>query len=729
MKKIINTFQTLVFLLVSVVYVQAQSGSACSNLNFSLGNFTNWVCKISSSSSIGNTAYQYLTWTGSTAVGGRHTIMTNIYGYDENTCNGTINAKLALVPNGFNQSARVGNMQTMCEADAIIYQMVVDTNNALMLLHFSVVFNDPSHPPEAQPCFELRIQDSSGNLLNVGCNRYFVICDASIPGFIDCSSQLRWRDWTTVGVSLFDLMGQTIYIVLATADCQYCGHYGYGYVVGECRPMEIQIQYCKGTSEARLEAPEGFVSYVWRAPNGGIVGNNQKLNIQNPPDGATYTVTMQSAIGCTSNLSCVIKKAMITPDFTCDSLTDICFPTTVHLVQCAYASGSNVAYWDWNIFKISENVGTEFVSGDTSLTYTFKDTGHYKILLTVYTENGCSDTSSVIVYSQPPIDVSIDAPSLICKNTETEITASGADTYEWIGVKRVQSDTSAIIDHFGTYMVKGSNANSCAYDTVEINEIDYVIQYITEDNKCTGDTNGKIQITQVIGDYVAPVNHYWEDAGFTNGASMYIREHLAAGTYVAYSIDSMGCFRYDTIPIKDELFLGNIGLIQGESFIQQTGNYTYTLDSVEGAEGYHWWANALTSNGDVRFLDTLSPDPRILVPILSTHAIQLNVVAFNACDTSDTSFLFIQNASRISERIVSNDLNLFPNPTSDQLTIQSKNASVDEITLFDVVGKEVIKQSIHAKECTINLNNLHNGLYFIRIKTENALFTYKILKK
>lgn len=91
--------------------------------------------------------------------------------------------------------------------------------------------------------------------------------------------------------------------------------------------------------------------------------------------------------------------------------------------------------------------------------------------------------------------------------------------------------------------------------------------------------------------------------------------------------------------------------------------------------------------------------------------------------------MFIQNASRISERIVSNDLNLFPNPTSDQLTIQSKNASVDEITLFDVVGKEVIKQSIHAKECTINLNNLHNGLYFIRIKTENALFTYKILKK
>ena len=37
-------------------------------------------------------------WTGSVAVGGRHTIMTNIYGYDENTCNGTINEQLALFP-------------------------------------------------------------------------------------------------------------------------------------------------------------------------------------------------------------------------------------------------------------------------------------------------------------------------------------------------------------------------------------------------------------------------------------------------------------------------------------------------------------------------------------------------------------------------------------------------------------------------------------------------------
>ena len=186
---------TMLILMISYS-LKAQLSSACPNLDFSQGTFSGWVCKISTSQSRPSTEYKDLIWTGSTPVGNRHTIMTDIYGYDQNTCNGNPNANLALVPDGFNQSARVGNDYTMYEADCIVYQMTVDTNNALMLLHFGVVFQDPSHSAAQQPCFELRIQDASGNLLNVGCNRYFVVCDAGIPGFIDCSTQLRWRDWT-----------------------------------------------------------------------------------------------------------------------------------------------------------------------------------------------------------------------------------------------------------------------------------------------------------------------------------------------------------------------------------------------------------------------------------------------------------------------------------------------------------------------------------------------------
>ncbi len=597
MKNIFNLKLLLITCLIAVfsfaLKAQVQQ-SACPNLDFSYKNFTNWVCKISSSSGVGNTAYSALTWTGSTAVAGRHTIMTDIYGYDGHTCKGNPNDQLALVPDGFTQSARIGNDYTMYEADAIIYQLTVDTNSALLLLHFGVVFNDPSHPPEAQPYFELRIQDANGNLLNVPCNRYAVVCGAGIPGFIDCSSQLRWRDWTTVGVSLYPLIGQTVYIVIATADCGYGGHYGYGYAVGECRPMRVDVQFCEGATVARLEAPEGFVSYVWRGPNGGVVGNKQKLSVQNPPDGAIYEVTMTSAIGCTSTLTAEIFKTMIAPEFTCDSLTDICYPTTVHLAQHAYASGSEVSYWDWNISKISENQGTEHVTADSALSYTFKDTGHYKILLTVYTENGCADTASVIVYSYPAPEVKIDAPPVICKYTETEIFAEGADIYQWGGVKRVKTDSSAIIDRGGMYTVMGIDARGCkGYDTIYVDDLEFIIKYTTTDNPCYDFDTGTINITKVEGEYIDPVFHYWEDMmSVGDSTPLTKREQLKAGHYVVYSIDDNGCFRHDTIEIKEptdvviklDTLVGERCRIPGYIKVHAEGGtppYTYSWTSDE----------------------------------------------------------------------------------------------------------------------------------------------------
>jgi hypothetical protein len=118
---------------------------------------------------------------------------------------------------------------------------------------------------------------------------------------------------------------------------------------------------------------------------------------------------------------------------------------------------NKIAYGEWNISKISENAGTEYVSGDSAFTYFFNDTGYYKITYTAYTKAGCADTTSVIVYSRPAyaMDVNIHAPNEICKNIETEIYATGAESYEWRGVKKIQSDTSAIIDRGGMYIVKG----------------------------------------------------------------------------------------------------------------------------------------------------------------------------------------------------------------------------------------------------------------------------------
>nr|MBP7103238.1 hypothetical protein [Bacteroidales bacterium] len=636
MKTVRKIILTLLLVFACKHYTQAQIGSSCPNLNFNQGNFTNWVCKTSNSSGVGNTAYSYLTWSGSLPVSGRHTIMTDIYAYDNHTCNGTPNTKLALVPDGFNQSARIGNDYTMYEADAIIYQMTVDSNNALFLLHYAVVFDDPSHTAEASPYFELRIQDVNGNLLNIPDNRYLIVTGNNIPGFKYCSSNILWKDWSTVGINLLPLLGQTIYIVIATADCGYGGHFGYGYAVGECRPMEINLQYCcPGGSIARLEAPDGFVSYVWRGPNGNIVSYNQKVNIQNPADSSIYTVAMTSALGTNTTLSCQIVCDEVDVTIKCDSTTYACHPGGVVLSATATSKISEIAYGEWNISKISENAGTEYVSGDSAFTYFFNDTGYYKITYTAYTKAGCADTTSVIVYSHPTstMDLNIHAPNLICKNTENEIYATGADTYEWMFVKKLQSDTSAIIDRGGMYIVKGIDSSGCAYDTAYVDDMEFFVQYTTVNNKCMGYDSGEIKITKITGEYIMPMYHYWEDLGYTNGVSTKERKNLTSGNYVVYSIDDYGCYRYDTITVRDLLPLGSIGAIKGDSVAITGKNYTYYLIPVQNARYYHWIANEITGNGNLKLLDTITNLLYITLHVINTNPIEISVYAFNECDT------------------------------------------------------------------------------------------------
>jgi len=438
---------------------------------------------------------------------------------------------------------------------------------------------------------------------------------------------------------------------------------------------------------------------------------------------------MTSAIGCSSTLSCTIKQTFISPDFTCDSITDKCYPSTVHLAQYAYASGSNVSYWEWNISKISENKGTEYVSGDSSVSYTFKDTGFYKLLLTVYTENGCADTASVIVYSYPGINVKINTPSIICKNIETEIVAVGADEYEWKNVKRVQSDSSAIIDRAGVYIVKGTNALGCSYDTAFVDDMEFGIRYATKHNRCVGMDSGEIKITGITGDYLAPVNHYWEDLGYTNGLPVSERKNLYAGKYFVYSIDDNNCFRYDTIEIKEPLVLGAIGEISGDSIVSSFANYTYSITPVQGATLYYWFVEEITQNGSKLLFDRITTSSSIVISINNLNPIQIEVFAFNGCDTTDKSSLLIQVQTDIVEKTEYKGMNIFPNPTSDKLTIQSLNGNLEEIKIFDVVGKEVKRLKVNTTESVLDLSNLQNGLYIIWVNTENGIVTAKILKK
>ena len=69
------------------------------------------------------------------------------------------------------------------------------------------------------------------------------------------------------------------------------------------------------------------------------------------------------------------------------------------------------------------------------------------------------------------------------------------------------------------------------------------------------------------------------------------------------------------------------------------------------------------------------------------------------------------------------DVTLYPNPTSGSLYIAADN--VREVSIIDINGRTVMSSNA----TTIDMSSLNNGIYFVRVITDNGTATKKIVKK
>ncbi|MFK8058918.1 MAG: ELWxxDGT repeat protein [Polaribacter sp.] len=75
-------------------------------------------------------------------------------------------------------------------------------------------------------------------------------------------------------------------------------------------------------------------------------------------------------------------------------------------------------------------------------------------------------------------------------------------------------------------------------------------------------------------------------------------------------------------------------------------------------------------------------------------------------------------------------VNIYPNPTSNILNLKIDNQQIKSIKIFNLLGKEVMHLSSENNLIEkVNISQLSSGMFIIQIKTEQALFTKKIIKK
>lgn len=94
-------------------------------------------------------------------------------------------------------------------------------------------------------------------------------------------------------------------------------------------------------------------------------------------------------------------------------------------------------------------------------------------------------------------------------------------------------------------------------------------------------------------------------------------------------------------------------------------------------------------------------------------------IAFNII--IDGSSMGIEEAEMISSKA-------YPNPMINEVTIESKNL-INEIQVFNILGKEVLKSSQKSKQVKLDVSSLTSGSYLFKIHTVSGVETQKLIKK
>jgi len=153
--------------------------------------------------------------------------------------------------------------------------------------------------------------------------------------------------------------------------------------------------------------------------------------------------------------------------------------------------------------------------------------------------------------------------------------------------------------------------------------------------------------------------------------------------------------------------------------VQRSGLSDTLTSSVTGTT-YQWRLNGnIVSGGTSQTL-------------IATQNGNYTVEVGNAsgCKTSSDAFNFVRSA--IEEEWLKNNINVYPNPTSDGLVyIEIPNLSVRSLdaVVTDIYGRNVMKKHFegHTAPMTLNLDEMKSGVYLITFSTENVSVTKRIV--
>ncbi len=428
--------------------------------------------------------------------------------------------------------------------------------------------------------------------------------------------------------------------------------------------------FCTGGSVVLNANTGSGLSYQWKQNGTNINGATSSSYTANTA--GTYTVVVSNGSGCstTSTTVTVTVNNNVTPLFT--QVPAFCSGTTAPVLP---STSTNAVSGTWS---------PSTVSNSASGTYSFTPNA-----------GQCATTTTMNITVNPTPSapsISADGPTTFCQGESVVLTSSASSGNIW---SNGGATTNTItVTSSGTYTVtqtvSGCTSPASAAVTVTVNaSVTPTFNVIPA--FCSGTTAPALPGSSTNG-----INGTWSPATVSNTASGTYTFIPAAGQCATNAtidvvVNPSPAVTFGSIP-ELCVYDGPITLTQGAP-----AGGTYSGNGVSGGQ-----FNPATAG-------------------LGTSAITYNYTNGNGCSGSAQSSVLVDECLGISESDVAT-FSLYPNPSNGIVTIDGGSTMIQDVHVFNHLGQLVKEiKAINFTKQEVNLSNLANGVYTIRITTEHGI--------
>jgi len=142
---------------------------------------------------------------------------------------------------------------------------------------------------------------------------------------------------------------------------------------------------------------------------------------------------------------------------------------------------------------------------------------------------------------------------------------------------------------------------------------------------------------------------------------------------------------------------------------------------IQGGAAYQWIncdSNNIEIVGEINESFTATQSGSYAV------VIELNGVA----DTSECVAIIVTDVNEVAN--VDANIIIYPNPTTSRFAITSNQIEKNTtVTVYNLLGKEIITRKVTQKNTVLDLKNNENGVYFVRVENDTETITKRVIKQ